>query len=184
LKGHEVVEVIYYVAASLDGYIAPLDRGLSWLAPFESPGEDYGYADFYRSIDAVLVGSQTFKQAAQFPQWPYPDKPCWVFSRQLLHPSLPHVVVTDQSPWEVVAELGRRGCQHAWLVGGGQLAGSFRAQSLITEYIVSVIPVLLGAGVPLFGSPAPAERLRLVASKIYPLGLVQLHYLRDSGAVP
>jgi dihydrofolate reductase len=184
LKGHEVVEVIYYVAASLDGYIAPLDRGLSWLAPFESPGEDYGYADFYRSIDAVLVGSQTFKQAAQFPQLPYPDKPCWVFSRQLLHPSLPHVVVTDQSPWEVVAELGRRGCQHAWLVGGGQLAGSFRAQSLITEYIVSVIPVLLGAGVPLFGSPAPAERLRLVASKIYPLGLVQLHYLRDSGAVP
>jgi len=45
-----------------------------------------------------------------------------------------------------------------------------------------VIPVLLGAGVPLFGLPAPAERLRLVASKVYPLGLVQLHYLRDSNA--
>ena len=55
-----MVEVIYYVAASLDGYIAPLDRGLSWLEPFESSEEDYGYADFYRSIDAVLVGSQTF----------------------------------------------------------------------------------------------------------------------------
>jgi len=177
-----MVEVIYYVAVSLDGYIAPLDRGLSWLKPFESSAEDYGYADFYRSIDAVLVGSETFKQAAQFPQWPYPDKPCWVFSRQSLHTSLPHIFVTDQSPWEVAAELERRGCQRAWLVGGGQLAGSFRAQSLITAYIVSVIPVLLGAGVPLFGSPAAAERLRLVASQVYPLGLVQLHYLRDSNA--
>ena len=93
-----MVEVIYYVAASLDGYIAPRDIGLSWLAPFESSEEDYGYADFYRSIDAVLVGSETFKQAAQFPQWPYPEKPCWVFSRQPLHTSLPHVFVTDQSP--------------------------------------------------------------------------------------
>ena len=177
-----MVEIIYYIAASLDGYIAPLDRGLSWLAPFESSAEDYGYADFYRSIDAVLVGSQTFQQASQFPQWPYPEKLCWVFSRQTLRISLPHVFVTDQSPWEVVVELGRRGCQRAWLVGGGQLAGSFRAQGLITAYIISVIPVLLGAGVPLFGLPAPAERLRLVASKVYPLGLVQLHYLRDSNA--
>jgi dihydrofolate reductase len=179
-----VVTVIYYVAASLDGYIAPPDRSLAWLAPFESPGEDYGYTDFYRSIDAVLVGSQTFKQAAQFPQWPYPEKPCWVFSRQPLPIALPQVFVTDQSPWEVVAELDRRGYQRAWLVGGGQLAGSFRVQGLITEYIVSVIPAVLGAGVPLFGSPAPAERLRLIASKAYPLGLVQLHYLRDSSAVP
>jgi dihydrofolate reductase len=179
-----MVTVIYYVAASLDGYIAPLDGGLSWLAPFESSGEDYGYADFYRSIDAVLVGSQTFKQIAEFPQWPYSDKPCWVFSRQPLPISLPHVFVTDQSPCEVVAALDRRGCQRAWLVGGGQLAGSFRAQDLITEYIVSVIPVVLGAGVPLFGSPAPAERLCLVASKVYPLGLVQLHYMRDPSAMP
>src|SRR5262249_21909065 len=118
--------------ASLAGYITPLDRGLSWLEPFESSEEDYGDADFYRSIDAVLVGSQTFKQASQFPQWPYPDKLCWVFSRQRLSVSLPHVFVTDQRPWEVVAELDRRGCQRAWLVGGGQLAGSFRVQSLIT----------------------------------------------------
>ena len=112
-----MVEIIYYIAASLDGYIAPLDRGLSWLAPFESSAEDYGYADFYRSIDAVLVGSQTFQQASQFPQWPYPEKLCWVFSRQTLRISLPRVFVTDQSPWEVVVELGRRGCQRAWLSG-------------------------------------------------------------------
>jgi dihydrofolate reductase len=77
-----VVAVIYYVAASLDGYIAPPDRGLSWLEPFASPEEDYGYADFYRSIDAVLIGSQTFKQVSRFPQWPYADKPSWVFSQQ------------------------------------------------------------------------------------------------------
>src|SRR5262249_34575301 len=111
--------------------------------------------------------------------WPYPDKLCWVFSRQRLTVSLPQVFVTDQPPEEVVAELDRQGCQRAWLVGGGQLAGSFRAQSLITEYIVTMIPVLLGAGVPLFGSLAPAKRLRFVTPKSYPLGLVQLHSLRD-----
>jgi dihydrofolate reductase len=82
-----------------------------------------------------------------------------------------------------MAALNRRGYQRAWLVGGGQLAGSFRVQSPITEYIVTVVPVVMGAGVPLFGSPAPAERLRLIASKVYPLGLVQLHYLRNSGVI-
>src|SRR5215510_1853952 len=90
LRGDKVVEVIYYVAASLDGHIAPLDKGLSWLEPFESSAEDYGYGDFYRSIDAVLVGSQTFKQVAQFPQWPYPDKPCWVCSLTPLTVQLGH----------------------------------------------------------------------------------------------
>src|SRR5262249_38083336 len=85
------------------------------------------------SIDALLVGSQTFKQAAQFPQWPYPEKPCWVFSRQPLHTSIPHVFVTDQSPEEVVAELDRCESQRTWLVGGRQLAGSFRVQGLIGE---------------------------------------------------
>jgi len=117
-----VVEIIYYIAASLDGYIAPLDRGLSWLAPFESSAEDYGYADFYRSIDAVLVGSQTFQQASQFPQWPYPEKLCWVFSRR------PCVSPSRTPLWPTRAP-GR--WWWSWAVGGGQLAGSFRAQGLI-----------------------------------------------------
>jgi len=176
------VDVIYYVAASLDGSIAPADGTLSWLAPFESSGDDYGYTAFYQSIDAVLLGRHTFEHAATCAQWPYPNKPCWVFSQRRLHVSQPDVVVTARSPRAVVAELAARGYRRAWLVGGGQLAGAFRAQGLITEYIITVTPVILGTGIPLFGTLAPAEPLHLVASQVYPNGLVQLHYRRTHEA--
>src|SRR5438132_695018 len=83
------VDVIYYVAVSLDGSIAPADGTLSWLAPFESSGDDYGYTAFYQSIDAVLLGRHTFEHAATCAQWPYPNKPCWVFSQRRLHVSQP-----------------------------------------------------------------------------------------------
>lgn len=177
-KTSRVVEVIYYVAASIDGSIAPADGTLSWLTPFESAGEDYGYTVFYQSIDAVLLGRHTFEHAAGFAQWPYPNKPCWVFARRHRPVAQPEVVVTDHSPREVVAALATRGVRRAWLVGGGQLAGAFRAQGLITEYIIAVIPIVLGTGIPLFGAAGPTEPLHLVASHVYPNGLVQLHYRR------
>jgi len=173
-----VPEVIYYVAASLDAYIATTDGGVDWLAPFESAGEDYGYADFYASIDAVLLGSRTYKQCLGFAEWPYPGKPCWVFSKRRLKPARRDVSVTARSPREVLAELEARGYRRAWLVGGGKLAASFRAKGLITEYIVSVVPVVLGAGIPLFASRGLKESLTLAGSKPYPSGLVQLRYRR------
>lgn len=70
-----------------------------------------------------------------------------------------------------------RGIRRAWLVGGGKLAAAFRAEGLITEYIVSLVPVLLGTGVPLFDGGAPAQTLRLVGTKSYEIGIVQLRYL-------
>jgi len=176
------VDVIYYVATSLDGYIAPADGTLSWLAPFESAGDDYGYTAFYQSIDAVLLGRHTFEQAAGFAQWPYPHKPCWVFARRPLSIGQPEVVVTARRPRAVVAELAACGVRRAWLVGGGQLAGAFRAQGLITEYIITMIPIVLGMGIPLFGGAGPPESLHLVASQSYPNGLVQLHYRRTQEA--
>ena len=101
-----------------------------------------------------------------------------VFSHRRLRVSQPDVEVTTSSPRTVLAELHARGYRRAWLVGGGQLAGAFRAQGLITEYIVTVIPIILGTGIPLFGAVGPTEPLQLVASQVYPNGLVQLHYRR------
>jgi dihydrofolate reductase len=86
--------------------------------------------------------------------------------------------VTARVPAKVVAELKSRGYRRAWLVGGGKLAASFRAKGLITEYVVSIVPVVLGAGIPLFASRGPKEDLKLVESKSYPNGLVQLRYRR------
>lgn len=174
-------EVVYYVASSLDGYIATPDGGLAWLAPFESSGEDYNYASFYASTDAVLLGSRTYEQALTFGEWPYPGKPAWVFSSRTLSSARDDVTVTDRTPVQVVAELEARGVERAWLVGGGALAGSFREAGLITEYIVSVIPVILGGGVALFGGAGPTQRLRLVDTKSYPDGVLQARYLPVSG---
>jgi dihydrofolate reductase len=89
---------------------------------------------------------------------------------------VPDVTLTSESPARLMVALEARGIQRLWLVGGGNLAASCRAQGLITAYIITVIPVILGAGIPLFAAPGPTEPLTLVTSVPYPNGLVQLHY--------
>ena len=90
LKPH----IVFYVAMSLDGYIATPHGGIKWLAFFEKAGEDYGYATFYSSIDAVVLGSKTYERTLTFGGWPYPGKPCWVCSHRRLGATAPDVTVT------------------------------------------------------------------------------------------
>ena len=165
------MEIIYYVAASLDGFIAAPDGGIDWLQPFENTGEDYGYAEFYASVEAVLLGRATYEKCLEFPEWPYAGKPYWVLSKK-----------TGSTPAAVVSEMRSRAIRRAWLVGGGRLAAAFRAEGLITQHIVSVIPVLLGAGIPLFDGPAPREELKLLGTKTYNNGIVQLRYARAASS--
>jgi dihydrofolate reductase len=171
-----MTEIVYYVAASLDGYIATPDGGVDWLSEFEDGGGGYGYADFYASVDAVLLGRRTYEQALTFGPWPYQGKPCWVFSHGALSPATPEIIVTAASPPEVAVEMAARGIRRAWLVGGAELAASFRAAALISEYYVAVIPIILGSGIPLFAAPGPRARLALVESTPYANGIVMLHY--------
>lgn len=174
-------DIVYYVAVSLDGFIATPDGGVGWLAPFEASGEDYGYAAFLSSVDALLLGSRTYEQALTFGPWPYGDKPSWVFTHRRLE-LVDGVRATDRSPADVVSEMDALGVSRAWLVGGAALASSFRAEGLITQYVVSVMPVILGGGVPLFGERGPAERLRLLDTVAYADGVVQVRYARLEGA--
>jgi dihydrofolate reductase len=176
------IETIYYVASSLDGFIATPDGSVAWLAPFEGTGEDYGYADFYGSVDAVLMGRRTYGVTIGFSEWPFERKPVWVFSSRPLEPPRPGVVVTAARPESVLAELASRGVRRAWLVGGGELASAFRACHAITEYIVSLVPVLLGAGIPMIAASGSAERLELTGSRTYPNGIVQLRYRPEPSA--
>lgn len=176
-------EVIYFVAQSVDGFIATPDGGIGWLAPFEGAGEDYGYSAFYASVDAVLVGRRTYEQSLTFGEWPYPGKPVWVFSRAPRDPGRPDVTVTDRAPADVLADLDARGVRRAWLVGGGELAGAFHRERLITGCVISIVPVVLGAGVPLFGAGGGSEALALAGAHTYASGIVQLRYHRaDSPA--
>ena len=171
-----MIEVVYYVASSIDGFIAAPDGGVEWLKPFEDGTEDYGYTEFYTSVEAIFMGSRTFEQLGSLGDWPYPGKTGWVFSGRNLESPWPEAVMTNRDPVTVITELETAGIRRAWLVGGGKLAASFRAEGLIGEYIISIIPAILGAGIPLFGAPGPQESLKLAASKAYPNGVVQNRY--------
>jgi dihydrofolate reductase len=177
-----MTEVIYYVAMSLDGYIATPDGGVDWLSPFEEEDEAYGYPEFYASIDVLLMGRRTYKQILTFGAWPYKGKPCWVFSRRPLEAATAEVTVTSSEPKEVLSDLHELGLHRAWLVGGAAVATTFRSMRLIDEYVVSVIPTILGRGIPLLNPGEPSEKLSLVESKEFEIGLVQLRYRKNIDA--
>jgi len=172
-------EIIYSVASSLDGYIATEDGAVDWLSRFHRAGEDHGAGDLEASVDALLLGSHTYEFALKLGHWPSPQKSTWVFTRRKLAVLDPSITLTSQTPGEVVDALARRGCRRAWLMGGGKLAASFHAEQLISRYIISVFPVLLGSGIPLLSPHSSAiDELRFVAAKPYKSGIVQLTYER------
>lgn len=177
-----MTQLIYYVAVSLDGFIAPLDGSIDWLAPYNAGGEGYGFWEFYHTVDALIEGSRTYEQALTFGGWPHPGKPCWVVTNQKFESKQPEVHFTSLPPAKLIHHVSAQGHKRVWLVGGSQLAASFRAAGLITEYVLSIIPVFLGAGRPLFASGGPVENLCLIGSKPYPSGLVQVRYVRANDA--
>ena len=172
-----MLEVIYYVACSLDGYIATADGSVEWLSQFHVSGEDHGAGKLHTSIDVLLLGSYTYEFALKLGQWPSVDKPSWVFTKRVLRILHPSITFTSKSPSEVVDDLTKRGFRKAWLMGGGKLAAAFHASGLISKYIISVFPVLLGSGIPLLAPhSSPADTLSLVTAKPFKSGVVQLTY--------
>ena len=178
-----MVEVIYSVASSLDGYIATADGSVDWLTPFQRQGEDHGLGELHASVDALLLGSNTYEFALKLGHWPAADKPSWVFTRRALRVLHPSITLTAQSPDHVLALLESRGYRRAWLMGGGKLAASFQTGGLISRYDISVFPVLLGSGVPLLAPDAfganTLHKLKLVRVNPFKSGIVQITYDRE-----
>jgi len=166
-----MAEVVYYVAASVDGYIATPDGAVDWLSPFHTAGEDHGYAAFLATIGGIVMGRRTYDQVRGFGPWPYTAIDCRVVTSRPL-PEAPDRVTPVASPVEALAGWADR---RVWLVGGTALLDGFRAARLVTEYHLFVMPVLLGAGVPLFHVGPPAS-LRLVRVDRLPSGVVELRY--------
>jgi len=174
-----MLEITYSVASSLDGYIATEDGAVDWLSRFPRTSEEHGAGDLEASVDALLLGSRTYEFALKLGYWPSPQKSSWVFTRRKLAVLDPSITLTSETPAQVVRTLAARGCRRAWLMGGGKLAASFHAEGLITRYILSVFPVLLGSGIPLFAPHASSiDSLRLVAAKPDKSGVVELTYER------
>lgn len=168
--------LIYYVAASLDGYIARPDGRVDWLESIQAAGDDHGYHAFYDGIDALLMGRMAFDTLMDSEEdWHYLGKPCLVLTRYP-HEQLPDgVSMRHCTPSEALTTLAEQGHQRIWLVGGGSLAGNCFAAGLLDELVVSLVPYLLGAGIPMFASGLERS-LRLHEQRSFSSGVVQLHY--------
>lgn len=170
--------VVLYIAASVDGFIARPDGDVSWLSPFEQAGEDYGYAALLGRLGAIVMGGATYRQSLSFGPWPYQDIPCYVFTRRSLGEKPPPLTSACVGDVDVVmTQLKKQTSKDIWLVGGADLIAQFAGADLIDEYIISVIPLLLGQGIPLFVRAGPRP-LALTGVTAYKIGIVQIRYRR------
>ena len=165
-----------FIATSLDGYIARPDGTFDFLSIVEQPGEDYGFAEFFASVDALVVGRNTYETALAFPEWPYAGKRCIVLTHRET-PSLHGEQFFAGEASALVEQLGLAGAQRLY-VDGGAVIRDFLASNLIDDMTLSIVPLLLGKGISLFGPEVPEQRLALESSVAYPSGLVQLRYGR------
>lgn len=164
----------YFVACSLDGFIATEDDDISWLFT----DDDYGYRKFYDSIDTTLTGRKTFDIVRGFEEFPYKGKKNYVFSRQQTNPIHIDVEFISDDLVSFIKWLKEEEGKNIWLVGGGQLASVLFNASLIDDYIISIHPVILGSGKPLFSKASGIKNLHLSGCSSFSSGLVQLHYSR------
>ncbi len=168
--------VILYIAASMDGFIAGEDGDIGWLSAVERPGEDYGYAEFISSVDTVILGRKTYDKVLSFGiPYPHADKQCYVVTRTV-RPDEGNIHFIQGDLAGLVRQLKEQRGKNIFVDGGAEVVQMMQQQSLIDEYIVSIIPVMLGNGIRLFKGTTVREDLRLIGSRSYDSGLVQLHY--------
>ncbi len=173
-------KAILYIATSIDGYIAKPNDDLSFLSMVEKQGEDYGYHDFLASIDTVVMGRKTYDWImAHVPEYVHADKETYIITRTERETAGNVNFYTGTLKGLIDALKSRTG-QNIFIDGGAEIVNELLKDELIDEFIISVIPVLLGDGVRLFKDGRPEQRLQLVNAKSYETGLVQLHYERTN----
>lgn len=170
-----------FIATSLDGFIAREDGRIDWLEHYNGllpAGEDCGYGAFMAAVDALVMGRHTFEQVLSFDAWPYGDKPVIVLGSQPppIPPALAATVSASRETPRVLVERLSAGGMHRLYIDGGLTIQGFLRDGLIDELTITVIPLLLGAGRPLFGTLTGEIRLELLSSRSYDCGFVQNHY--------
>ena len=169
------VKASVFVGTSLDGFIARTNGDFDFLPP--DGGEPHGYDEFMATVDALVIGRKTFETVLAFDAWPYGEKPVFVLSTGPLAPAPPGAVVERMSgaPAEIVSQLAARGIRHIY-VDGGITIQRFLQAGLIQRLIITRVPVLIGAGIPLFGAVPHDIVLKHIATRQYSSGLVQSEY--------
>jgi dihydrofolate reductase len=179
--GGITMTVSVFIGTSVDGFIARPNGALDFLP--EGGGEPHGYTEFIASVDAIVIGRNTFETVLAFPSWPYGKKRVVVLSGRPVDLSAVRDGVVEQmggEPAEIVAKLAATGAAHLYVDGGITVQRFLRA-GLVHRLIITRVPVLIGEGIPLFGKLDRDLRLRHIATRHYPSGLVQTEYATSQG---
>lgn len=168
-------KISIYIATSIDGYIARKDGSLDWLDVVGGFGdEDYGFKKLIESIDGVILGRNTYEVAASVLNWPYKGKKIIVLSNTL-KTVREEAELFQGDLTALVAKLHEEKIKHVWIDGGVTISQFLKLQ-LVDSITLSIIPVLLGDGLPLFSAFGKEIPCKLISSQAYPSGLVQIHY--------
>jgi dihydrofolate reductase len=168
--------VSVFIGTSVDGFIARPNGDLDFLP--EGGGEPHGYDEFISTIDALVIGRKTFETVLGFEAWPYGDKRVVVLSSRPVDLSAVRGGAAEQMsgpPAEIVSKLAASGAGHLYVDGGITIQRFLRA-GLVQRLIITRVPVLIGEGIPLFGTLPRDLRLVHVATQHYPSGLVKSEY--------
>jgi len=175
MKAHR--KIIVHIATSADGYIARPDGTIDWLTNRPAPKGFYGLPKFMRTVDAKILGRKTFDLSVKMGANFRANDVHYVFSRQPPPPSVPVGVRFVTQPIAAFAkQMHAQPGKNMWMMGGGELIGSFLDEGAIDEFIISFIPLFIGEGIPLISPRHRQVPLRLLSAQRFSDGVVQLRY--------
>ncbi len=168
-----------YVGISLDGYLAAPDGGVDWLNPYADAHA--GYGAFIKTIGSSIMGRATYDYAVSHGYADFGGLPSYVVTHRPFTPPSASTIPYSGDLRELIRLMRERHPKDIWLMGGGQLTKAFQDADLIDIWSIAFIPTLLGKGLPMFPPREFAEqRLRLVKTRTYASGVVELRYERRS----
>lgn len=172
-------KVVLYIAMSMDGFIAKENDDINFLSVVESPGEDYGYEDFIKTVDTVIMGRRTYDKVLGFGiDFPHKERKCYVISASRKGRD-ENVEYYSGDLAEQIRKIRETDGKDIFIDGGAEVVNELLQQNLIDNFIISIIPYFTGGGVALFKNGRPEHKLKFLRSVTFPTGLVQLWYARE-----
>lgn len=165
---------------SLDGFIATENDDISWLNAMDKDGEDYGYHDFISTVDTYIIGRKTYDVVTKLLDGKFPQAQqfkCYVISREQRKPENGVTFYSGRIE-ELISQIRSTDGKDIYCDGGGEIVNLLMKEDLIDEYIVAIIPIILGNGKRLFLGNTPLLRIEAHPPKYFDTGLVQLRYIR------